>query len=63
MEDHESVVDIVSYWPWENENRIVIANKTDKYALFRNPQVCSDFYINTMMMMIMMMVVIMMMMQ
>lgn len=40
LEDHESVVDVVSYWPWENENRIVITNKRDKYALFRNPQVC-----------------------
>ncbi|KAK3749907.1 hypothetical protein QZH41_017364, partial [Actinostola sp. cb2023] len=38
LEDHESVVDIVSYWPWENENRIVISNKREKYALFKNPQ-------------------------
>ncbi|XP_031566231.1 amyloid beta A4 precursor protein-binding family B member 1-interacting protein-like isoform X2 [Actinia tenebrosa] len=38
LEDHESVVDVVSDWTWENENRVVINNKRDKYALFRNPQ-------------------------
>ncbi|XP_048579488.1 amyloid beta A4 precursor protein-binding family B member 1-interacting protein isoform X2 [Nematostella vectensis] len=38
LEDHESVVDVVSSWPWENNNRIVINNKREKYALFKNPQ-------------------------
>ena len=39
LEDHESVVDVVSNWPWDSSNKLVITNKREKYALFRNPQV------------------------
>lgn len=38
LEDHESVVDVVSTWPWDSENKLVINNRREKYALFRNPQ-------------------------
>ncbi|KAJ7386686.1 Ras-associated and pleckstrin y domains-containing protein 1 [Desmophyllum pertusum] len=38
MEDHESVVDVVSSWPWDSENKLVINNRREKYSLFRNPQ-------------------------
>lgn len=38
LEDHESVVDVVSSWPWDSENKLVINNRREKYALFRNPQ-------------------------
>ena len=45
LEDHESVVDVVSTWPWDSENKLVINNRREKYALFRNPQVCqNDFW-------------------
>ena len=39
LEDHESVVDVVSSWPWDSENKLVLNNRREKYALFRNPQV------------------------
>lgn len=38
LEDHESVVDVVSSWPWDSENKLVLNNRREKYALFRNPQ-------------------------
>lgn len=38
VEDHESVVDVVSTWPWDSENKLVLNNRREKYALFRNPQ-------------------------
>ena len=40
LEDHESVVDVVSSWPWDSQNKLILNNRREKYAVFRNPQVC-----------------------
>ncbi|KAJ8272613.1 hypothetical protein GJAV_G00091290 [Gymnothorax javanicus] len=38
VEDHEHVVDILSAWTRDSENKILFLEKKDKYAIFKNPQ-------------------------
>lgn len=38
VEDHENLVDILSTWTRDSENKIVFLEKKDKYAIFKNPQ-------------------------
>lgn len=39
FEDHESVVEVLSDWTRDTENKILFLEKREKYALFKNPQV------------------------
>ncbi|XP_063308647.1 amyloid beta A4 precursor protein-binding family B member 1-interacting protein [Pelobates fuscus] len=41
FEDHENVVEILSDWMRDSENKIVFMQKNEKYAVFKNPQ---NFY-------------------
>ncbi|RDD42811.1 Amyloid beta A4 precursor protein-binding family B member 1-interacting protein [Trichoplax sp. H2] len=38
IEDHQIVVDIVSLWPVNSNNKLYFLLKSNKYALFKNPQ-------------------------
>ncbi|XP_029444528.1 amyloid beta A4 precursor protein-binding family B member 1-interacting protein [Rhinatrema bivittatum] len=42
FEDHENVVDILSDWTRDSENKILFLQKKEKYAVFKNPQ---NFYL------------------
>ncbi|XP_032911785.1 amyloid beta A4 precursor protein-binding family B member 1-interacting protein [Catharus ustulatus] len=42
FEDHENVVEILSDWTRDTENKIMFLEKSHKYALFKNPQ---NFYL------------------
>ncbi|XP_009976589.1 PREDICTED: amyloid beta A4 precursor protein-binding family B member 1-interacting protein [Tauraco erythrolophus] len=42
FEDHENVVEVLSYWTRDTENKILFLEKREKYALFKNPQ---NFYL------------------
>ncbi|XP_014801781.1 PREDICTED: amyloid beta A4 precursor protein-binding family B member 1-interacting protein isoform X2 [Calidris pugnax] len=42
FEDHENVVEVLSYWTRDTENKILFLEKSEKYALFKNPQ---NFYL------------------
>ncbi|NXN56983.1 AB1IP protein, partial [Rynchops niger] len=42
FEDHENVVEVLSDWTRDTENKILFLEKSEKYALFKNPQ---DFYL------------------
>ncbi|NXC43887.1 AB1IP protein, partial [Penelope pileata] len=42
FEDHENVVEVLSDWTRDTENKIVFLEKSEKYALFKNPQ---NFYL------------------
>ena len=33
-------MDVVSSWPWDSQNKLILNNRREKYAVFRNPQVC-----------------------
>ncbi|NXP81363.1 AB1IP protein, partial [Ramphastos sulfuratus] len=38
FEDHENVVEVLSSWTRDTENKILFLEKSEKYALFKNPQ-------------------------
>ncbi|NWX47226.1 AB1IP protein, partial [Steatornis caripensis] len=38
FEDHENVVEVLSDWTRDTENKILFLEKSEKYALFKNPQ-------------------------
>ncbi|XP_053322905.1 amyloid beta A4 precursor protein-binding family B member 1-interacting protein isoform X2 [Spea bombifrons] len=38
FEDHENIVDILSDWTRDTENKIHFLQKNEKYAVFKNPQ-------------------------
>ncbi|NXW45683.1 AB1IP protein, partial [Nyctiprogne leucopyga] len=42
FEDHEKVVEVLSAWTRDTENKILFLEKSEKYALFKNPQ---NFYL------------------
>ncbi|KFQ26204.1 Amyloid beta A4 precursor protein-binding family B member 1-interacting protein [Merops nubicus] len=42
FEDHENVVEVLSNWTRHTENKILFLEKSEKYALFKNPQ---NFYL------------------
>ncbi|XP_010188445.1 PREDICTED: amyloid beta A4 precursor protein-binding family B member 1-interacting protein [Mesitornis unicolor] len=42
FEDHENVVEVLSDWTRDTENKILFLEKREKYALFKNPQ---NFYL------------------
>ncbi|XP_064560134.1 amyloid beta A4 precursor protein-binding family B member 1-interacting protein [Zonotrichia leucophrys gambelii] len=42
FEDHENVVEVLSDWTRDTENKILFLEKSQKYALFKNPQ---NFYL------------------
>lgn len=41
FEDHENIVEILSDWTRDSENKIYFVKKSEKYAVFKNPQ---NFY-------------------
>ncbi|XP_051872163.1 amyloid beta A4 precursor protein-binding family B member 1-interacting protein isoform X2 [Pristis pectinata] len=42
LEDHENLVETLSHWMRDSENKLMFVERKDKYAVFKNPQ---DFYI------------------
>lgn len=42
FEDHENVVEVLSDWTRDSENKVLFLEKKEKYALFKNPQ---NFYL------------------
>ncbi|XP_033021340.1 amyloid beta A4 precursor protein-binding family B member 1-interacting protein [Lacerta agilis] len=42
FEDHESVIEVLSHWTRDTENKILFLEKKEKYAVFKNPQ---NFYL------------------
>ncbi|XP_041100044.1 amyloid beta A4 precursor protein-binding family B member 1-interacting protein-like [Polyodon spathula] len=42
FEDHENLVEVLSQWTRDSENKILFVEKPNKYAVFKNPQ---NFYI------------------
>ncbi|RLW11450.1 hypothetical protein DV515_00001426 [Chloebia gouldiae] len=42
FEDHENVVEVLSDWTRDTENKVLFLEKSQKYALFKNPQ---NFYL------------------
>ncbi|XP_004470836.2 amyloid beta A4 precursor protein-binding family B member 1-interacting protein isoform X2 [Dasypus novemcinctus] len=43
FEDHENVVEILSDWTRDTENKMLFLEKAEKYAVFKNPQ---NFYLD-----------------
>ncbi|KAI4562189.1 hypothetical protein MJT46_011151 [Ovis ammon polii x Ovis aries] len=43
FEDHENVVEILSDWTRDTENKLLFLEKKEKYAVFKNPQ---NFYLD-----------------
>ncbi|XP_032090965.1 amyloid beta A4 precursor protein-binding family B member 1-interacting protein [Thamnophis elegans] len=43
FEDHENVVEVLSHWTRDSENKILFLEKNEKYAIFKNPQ---NFYLS-----------------
>ncbi|EDL83938.1 amyloid beta (A4) precursor protein-binding, family B, member 1 interacting protein [Rattus norvegicus] len=43
FEDHENVVEVLSDWTRDTENRVLFLEKEEKYAVFKNPQ---NFYLD-----------------
>ncbi|XP_005354803.1 amyloid beta A4 precursor protein-binding family B member 1-interacting protein [Microtus ochrogaster] len=43
FEDHENVVEILSDWTRDTENKVLFLQKEEKYAVFKNPQ---NFYLD-----------------
>ncbi|KAL0627458.1 Amyloid beta A4 precursor protein-binding family B member 1-interacting protein [Plecturocebus cupreus] len=41
FEDHENVVEVLSDWTRDTENKVLFLEKEEKYAVFKNPQSCS----------------------
>uniref|UniRef100_A0A8B9FEF3 Amyloid beta A4 precursor protein-binding family B member 1-interacting protein n=1 Tax=Amazona collaria TaxID=241587 RepID=A0A8B9FEF3_9PSIT len=44
FEDHENVVEVLSDWTRDTANKIMFLEKSEKYALFKNPQ---NFYLTS----------------
>ncbi|XP_023619668.1 amyloid beta A4 precursor protein-binding family B member 1-interacting protein isoform X2 [Myotis lucifugus] len=42
FEDHENVVEVLSDWTRDTENKVVFLKKEEKYAVFKNPQTSRD---------------------
>ncbi|XP_006025422.1 amyloid beta A4 precursor protein-binding family B member 1-interacting protein isoform X1 [Alligator sinensis] len=42
FEDHENVVEVLSDWTRDSENKMLFLEKNEKYAVFKNPQ---NFYL------------------
>ncbi|XP_065439031.1 amyloid beta A4 precursor protein-binding family B member 1-interacting protein isoform X7 [Chrysemys picta bellii] len=42
FEDHENVIEILSDWTRDSENKVLFLEKNEKYAVFKNPQ---NFYL------------------
>nr|XP_034985544.1 amyloid beta A4 precursor protein-binding family B member 1-interacting protein isoform X3 [Zootoca vivipara] len=42
FEDHENVIEVLSHWTRDTENKILFLEKKEKYAVFKNPQ---NFYL------------------
>ncbi|KAM6215924.1 amyloid beta A4 precursor protein-binding family B member 1-interacting protein isoform 2-T2 [Rhynchocyon petersi] len=42
FEDHENVVEVLSHWTRDTENKILFLEKEEKYSVFKNPQ---NFYL------------------
>ncbi|XP_066485125.1 amyloid beta A4 precursor protein-binding family B member 1-interacting protein [Tiliqua scincoides] len=42
FEDHENVIEVLSNWTRDTENKILFLEKNEKYAVFKNPQ---NFYL------------------
>ncbi|KAJ6666740.1 hypothetical protein lerEdw1_020464 [Lerista edwardsae] len=42
FEDHENVIEVLSNWTRDSENKILFLEKNEKYAVFKNPQ---NFYL------------------
>ncbi|XP_039213577.1 amyloid beta A4 precursor protein-binding family B member 1-interacting protein isoform X1 [Crotalus tigris] len=43
FEDHENVIEVLSHWTRDTENKILFLEKNEKYAVFKNPQ---NFYLS-----------------
>ncbi|XP_004691367.1 PREDICTED: amyloid beta A4 precursor protein-binding family B member 1-interacting protein [Condylura cristata] len=43
FEDHENVVEVLSDWTRDTENKVLFLEKEEKYSVFKNPQ---NFYLN-----------------
>ncbi|XP_004425343.1 PREDICTED: amyloid beta A4 precursor protein-binding family B member 1-interacting protein [Ceratotherium simum simum] len=43
FEDHENVVEVLSDWTRDTENKVLFVEKEEKYAVFKNPQ---NFYLD-----------------
>uniref|UniRef100_A0A4X1U1A0 Amyloid beta A4 precursor protein-binding family B member 1-interacting protein n=1 Tax=Sus scrofa TaxID=9823 RepID=A0A4X1U1A0_PIG len=43
FEDHENVVEVLSNWTRDTENKVLFLEKEEKYAVFKNPQ---NFYLD-----------------
>lgn len=43
FEDHENVIEVLSDWTRDTENKVLFLEKEEKYAVFKNPQ---NFYLN-----------------
>ncbi|KAM9230519.1 amyloid beta A4 precursor protein-binding family B member 1-interacting protein isoform 1-T2 [Dugong dugon] len=43
FEDHENVVEVLSDWTRDTENKLLFLEKEEKYAVFKNPQ---NFYLD-----------------
>ncbi|XP_043920487.1 amyloid beta A4 precursor protein-binding family B member 1-interacting protein [Protopterus annectens] len=42
FEDHENLVEVLSHWTRDSENKVLFLEKKEKYAIFKNPQ---NFYL------------------
>ncbi|MBN3302667.1 DPS1 synthase, partial [Amia calva] len=42
FEDHENLVELLSQWTRDSENKIIFVERKEKYAVFKNPQ---NFYL------------------
>ncbi|XP_072109964.1 amyloid beta A4 precursor protein-binding family B member 1-interacting protein [Mobula birostris] len=42
LEDHENLVETLSHWTRDSENKLMFVERQEKYAVFKNPQ---NFYI------------------
>ncbi|XP_074840992.1 amyloid beta A4 precursor protein-binding family B member 1-interacting protein [Carettochelys insculpta] len=42
FEDHENVIEVLSDWTRDSENKVLFLEKNEKYAVFKNPQ---NFYL------------------
>ncbi|KAB0400227.1 hypothetical protein E2I00_006797, partial [Balaenoptera physalus] len=43
FEDHENVVEVLSDWTRDTENKVLFLEKEEKYAVFKNPQQDREF--------------------
>ncbi|GAA6107499.1 amyloid beta A4 precursor protein-binding family B member 1-interacting protein, partial [Tachysurus ichikawai] len=42
FEDHENLVEPLSAWTRDSENKVVFQERKDKYEVFKNPQLCEN---------------------